>query len=195
MSTERNNASKTTKTNEPWDSTAADVRIGVAATPFTCLLAVLQRVLDTRLLWHTWISYPDDFWGGRWLVNADAHGVRVLPRSAMPLLGNPHVEYRCKFDITEAMSRCRDFVGRPYDYLSLLVGHPIKLLGYYLTGVEALNPVRDASRFTCSEFVATVLKAAELPGTKGMDPESETPASLARYMDGHPELFERVASS
>ncbi len=195
MSTERNNASKTTRANEPWDPNAPDVRIGVAATPFTCLLAVVQRVLNTRLLFHTWISYPNEIWGERWLVNADAHGVRVLPQSAVPLLGNPHVEYRCRFNIIEAMSRCRDFVGRPYDYLSLLVGHPVKLLTYYLTGVEALNPVRDASRFTCSEFVATVFKAAELPGTENMDPESETPASLVRYMDGHPELFERMTAA
>lgn len=185
-------STETTNANEQFDPTAKDVRIGIAAAPFTCLLGVLQRVLDTQLLYHSWISYPDELWGGRWLVNADAHGVRVLPGSAMPQLGDPHVEYRCRFDISEAMSRCRDFVGQPYDYVSLLVGHPIKLLAYYLTGVEVLNPARDASRFTCSEFVATVLKAAALPGTVDMDPESETPASLVRYMDSHPELFERV---
>ena len=65
-------------------------------------------------------------------------------------------------------------------------------MAYYLTGVQVLNPARDASRFTCSEFVATVLKAAEFPETEDMDPESETPTSLTHYMDSHPELFERI---
>ena len=42
-------------------------------------LSRLPRLQEINLA-HTWISYNDEMWGGRWLVNSDAHGVRVRIR-------------------------------------------------------------------------------------------------------------------
>ncbi len=186
-----------------------DIRIGFSTTPGDFLSWIIRLFTGGKYS-HSWISYPSRIWSGRWIAHSDSRGVRKIP--AEPYLAKKkrkHAAYRCKFDARIALQENRKFIGRRYDFLSILFGFPIKFFVYWISGKRICNPSRDESKFTCSEFVATVLKSVRvprkpshehsapipLPWTEMWDPESMTPRDLREYCDAHPEFFEKLEIS
>lgn len=130
---------------------------------------------------HVWVEYPSHVWGGRWIAHSAELGVVKAP--AEPYLASRErtIRYEVKVDITRGLEACRDHVGKRYDYKVIwnaLLGVLLRVTGWkWLRKIV----VKDSSRFTCSEFVTSILKEAGVTGTEGMDPELTTPGELETF--------------
>lgn len=136
----------------------------------------------TKSKWsHTWIEYPEDVWGGRWAVHAWEDGVVKIPNERIRASYPEQRAYECQEDLSQGLTWARQYIGAPYDYGVIWNG--LLLVVYGATGWRWLYDVvhRNAAKFSCSEFVAGVLKASSVPGTQDIDPELATPGELERF--------------
>jgi hypothetical protein len=187
---------------------ALDIRVGLSTTKGSFLSWLIRKFTRGKYS-HSWISYPSDLWGGYWMAHSDEKGVRKIP--AVPYLSNEKIRYaqwRCKFDLGPALKKCRNYVGKKYDFKALLIGFPLKFLVYWLSGKTIMNPTQDKSKMTCSEFVAIILQAVtftkeqsedfgvnhtgSLPDVDQWNAESITPKELDDYFCKYPELFQML---
>ena len=94
-------------------------------------------------------------------------------------------------DLQPGFIGVRDYIGKKYEYLSLL-GSAIRILIWWIFGKKILNPIRNTARLTCSEFVSMIMKDAVLPDTDGWDPETVSPEDIFEYVETHKKLFKKA---
>lgn len=133
---------------------------------------------------HVWIEYSSQVWEGFLVVHAGKDGVVIVPQKKVMLTYPKQQVYSLKmgsYGLREGFEWAKDQIGAPYDYG--VIWNAFVLLFYRITGWRWLWKIlaRNASRFSCSEFVSMFLKQAEFPGTEGMDPEFTTPADLVKF--------------
>ena len=128
---------------------------------------------------HSWIEYPSTCWGGQWVAHSAEKGVVKEPRARVHARYTRTCVFEVKgFDLISGMINSKDLVGRRYDYkviwnaLLLVINRAVKWKWLWKLAS------RDVSQVTCSEFVSTVMKRANLPEAKELDPEFTTPGDL-----------------
>jgi len=143
---------------------------------------------------HVLIAYPSEIWGGWVATDIQFDGVRpiVLEKVIDRKNRNSIFEfYKCKIDLHDAFIKTRNYVGVGYDIFGFF---PTILKAYMYTRYKKLpkklEPKKNRSRVHCSEFVTTLLKNANLPGTEKMIPFLTSPEDLRKYIISSKDLFE-----
>jgi hypothetical protein len=133
---------------------------------------------------HVFIEWWSDEWGGFFVTHAQSTGVVTQPLEAIREKYPVQKWYRVRSDefIRGGLKKMRPHIGKPYDYVAVLI-NTVLLLLYYLFRWEWLWKIvwRDSRKFTCSEFVIMVLKEAAILGAGQLDPELTTPSQLERF--------------
>lgn len=111
---------------------------------------------------HAWLGYTDPVWGGQWVAHATKDGVVIQPAEELEKQYDSSAGFEVigDLDILQAMKETRNYIGRSYDYRSVIINGLLLLL-YRLTGVEWFNPIIDQSKISCSEFVSLILQRAK----------------------------------
>lgn len=139
---------------------------------------------------HVWLEYPSDVWGGSWAAHATDVGVVKEPALRVR---KRYRRVRCfethGFNITKGMAKSHDLLGRKYDFKVLW--NALLLVLLRATGWQFLwrLPIQDVHKYTCSEFVATVLQRSDLGIAQGLNPEFTTPQHLLDLCVAHPLVF------
>lgn len=128
---------------------------------------------------HVWIEYPSTCWGGQWVAHSAEKGVVKEPMERVRARYDNVRTFEVKgFDLTPGMRESKDLLGRRYDYK--VIWNALLLVIHRATKWKWLWKLasKDVSQYTCSEFVATVLRRAGLPEAGGLNPEFTTPGDL-----------------
>ena len=139
----------------------------------------------TRSEWsHVWIEYPSGVWGGRWVAHSWADGVMKVPLEQIEQTYPTRKIYECRVQIDHlaaGFNWARKYISADYDYGVIWNG--LLLVLYRATNWQWLWKVvtRNASKFSCSEFVGGFLKAAGVNETESLDPELTTPGDLEKF--------------
>jgi len=160
-----------------------DVTVGFSSQK--TFVSWLIRVFTGSRWAHSWIEYRSGLWGGRWIAHSTGAGVQKVPAEQLKAVWSSWVGYSCEIDLTPGIRTNRSYVGTGYDFVSL-GGHILRLMTWWLLGRRILNPSRDASKVTCSEFVARILKGAGVPGTEEWDPETMDSGALQSFCETSP---------
>lgn len=126
---------------------------------------------------HCWIEYPSEIWGGRWIAHASADGIIKIPAEQYLKSRDTYIRYEVLKDIRQGLVKSRNHVGKKYDFFAAIFNGLLLLL-FRLTGIQLWEPVINHNRITCSEFVATILKAGGIPEMQDKIPELMTPSML-----------------
>jgi hypothetical protein len=141
---------------------------------------------------HAFLAYASEDWGGRWVAQADHLGVRLVPFH-VGLAAATEVElYECAADLRAGLYAVRGYVGARYDWRGVITGLAC-LAAWRLTGRRFLYPTHSMARMFCSEFVATILQGARVPGTEPWVPARISPGDL-RWFVRSSNLFREVTS-
>lgn len=124
--------------------------------------------------------------GDTWVIHSGPDGVVLIPGERVDELYTERSLYELDITIENVHSGfrwARDRVGADYDYG--VIWNCILLLLWRSTKWKFLWKlvVRNASRFSCSEFVTSFLIAAKVPGTATLDPETVYPGMLEKFCD------------
>ena len=133
----------------------------------------------TKSAWsHVWIEYPSGIWGGTWAAHSSYNGVVKLPVENVRRTYPAYKVYRCNYNLEKGLQKAREYIGAKYDYGVIWNGLLLVLLR--LTGWKFLWKIaaRNANKFSCSEFVSSILKASNLYSG---DPELTTPGDLELF--------------
>ena len=146
---------------------------------------IICAVTDSEVS-HSWIEYSSSTWGGRWVAHATSRGVIMEYAHYVRERYPTYKIYQCHADLNQGLIAARELIGRSdYDY-GVLWNCTLYLL-YRATKWEQLRKLAayNASKMTCSEFVALVLKEAGIDGTGGaeFDPELMTTGMLEAFLD------------
>jgi len=146
----------------------------------------LIRCLTRGKVSHVMIQYPSDLWGGEWIAEATATGVRKIPADR----ARHHVmaEFQCSFDPGPALKKISAHVGSSYDYAGVFV-LAWAIVSWRLFRRKVRRPLNNTKGQFCSEFVSRFFRAADLPGTERWNPERSSPQRLLQYCTKHPDLF------
>jgi len=128
---------------------------------------------------HVWIEYPSTCWGGQWVAHSADEGVVKEPCERVRARYSRVCIFEAKdFDLVPGMVASKELLGRKYDLK--VIWNALLLVTYRATKWQWLwkLTLRDISKFTCSEFVATVLKRANLKEAQSIDAEFATPGGL-----------------
>jgi hypothetical protein len=156
-----------------------ELRVGFAASDVLGA-RLIRRLIDAPVN-HAFIGYESEDWGGRWVAQADRWGVRLVPL-VVGLRQASEVElYECAVDLKVGLRAVRGYVGAAYDWCGVLTGLAC-LVAWRITGRRVLYPTHSLARMFCSEFVATILQAALVPGTAAWDPAQMSPGDLRRFV-------------
>jgi hypothetical protein len=139
----------------------------------------------TRSPWsHVWLEYSSGVWGGQWAAHSWADGVVKVPLEQVHSTYPRRVVYECSLDLASGFQWARGHIGADYDYGVIWNG--LLLVVHRATGWKWLWEIvaRNAAKFSCSEFVAGLLKAAGAEVVKGVEPELTTPGELERLCAG-----------
>jgi len=108
---------------------------------------------------------------------------------------NYEVKKRYKFDwiyAEEGLKKCREYIGKPYDFKSVILNGLLLLL-YYMVPIKKFRDwlwtktVKDHSKYSCSEFDVLMMQKAEYPPALTIDAELTTPVKLEDFCEKHPE--------
>lgn len=122
-------------------------------------------------------------------LHADKGGVQISNRDAFLLQGErsviavfePLPEYADAIDLEWAKSK----LGTGYDYLGL-VGEIIPMLSWRWFHVKLGDPLNQADKYWCSEFVVAADTGEKIPDFKKVDPRTVAPGQLLKVMkNGH----------
>lgn len=138
----------------------------------------------TKSPWsHVWIEYKSMTWGGHWMViHSASDGVVIEPRERVYGRYPKRKMYECEADLTDGLVAIRDHLGAGYDYPAV-IWNGLLLVLYTFLRIEWLNQIvlKNGSRFSCSELVATALKAARVKGTEEFEPELMPPILVDQF--------------
>lgn len=152
-------------------------RILLAVAASETIFGSVIRSLTQSPVNHSFVLYESTLWGGWWATQVDEHGVQKLPAMHLCARYETLELYECVVDLVPGLRRCRSMIGAGYDFLGI-IGFLFKLLVWRLLGRRILNPFHRNNREFCSEFVANVLKSANVPGFEAVDPPSLSPGDL-----------------
>lgn len=138
---------------------------------------------------HVMLEYTSELWGGQWIAEATATGVRKVP--ARRARHDVVAEFECLFDADKAIKEIGKYVGLPYDYVGLIVFAWAVISWRYLK-TKIRKPLNNTKGQFCSEFITHFFKAAQLVKTQKWDPELSKPGRLFNYCLKHEELFREV---
>jgi hypothetical protein len=153
---------------------------------------LICKITDSKVS-HSWIEYPSHVWGGQWVAHSTSRGVIKEIQESVRERYPVHEIYECKADLKKGLDSVRKYVGTAdYDFGVLWNG--VLLLVYKLIKWKWLYHlvIRNTAKLTCSEFVALILKNAELPGTEEIDPELTTTGQLKAIVTASDD-FQRVS--
>jgi hypothetical protein len=139
----------------------------------------------TRSEWsHVWIEYPSGVWGGRWVVHSWESGVVKVPLELIREKYPKHRSYDLnRGEMAQGFDWARERIGASYDYG--VIWNALMLVMYRATGWEWLHRIllRNAAKFSCSEFVSGFMKASKVKGTEDWDPEFMPPVDLFQFCE------------
>ena len=167
---------------------ANDVYLGFSTTDVW--LSKLIRGFTGAKYSHCWVRHGSEIWGGQWVTQADWPVVRTWPWALASKPWSRKVFYRPRFDIHPALAKVRPDFEERYDVLGLF-GMFFVLVSFKWFKHRLKNPLASKREMFCSEFVGSILQAAQLPGTADWNTEAITPKEVEAYCAGHPELFDR----
>lgn len=165
----------------------ANILIGVAAT--SSWYGKLIRKLTRSRVNHAFVLYWDIAWECWQAIQVDKRGVVIVPAKRI-LDQKLYTEfYRTDRDtfMYSTLHYMRDVMGSQYDWLGIF-GFLLKLIARRLLGMSVENPVEKKGELFCSEFVALLLKRANL--WVDVDPPSVSPKRLSRWLRNNV-LFKR----
>lgn len=139
----------------------------------------------TRSSWsHVWVEYPSGIWGGRWVAHSQSEGVVKVPLEQIEVAYPTRKLYECNPNLENGFLWARTRISAKYDYG--VIWNALLLVLYRATKWEWLWKIvaKNAARYSCSEFVCGILKAAGVEGTEGLDPELTTPGDLEKFCSG-----------
>lgn len=167
-------------------------KVTVVFTASTGLVGRAIRWFSSGRVSHSMIQYPSDLWGGTWVAEAVASGVRKV-RSWK---SRHHVvsEFECMFDAGMALKKIGNFVGESYDYSGVVIFGWL-LLWKRILGRKLNRPFKSTKGMFCSELVARMFMAAGLEGTKEWNPEMISPEDLLEYCEKYGCYFKKVETS
>lgn len=173
----------------------------VAVSASNNLLGRIIRFLTDSSVNHAFIMYESRLWGGWWAAQIDERGVRKLPAKVVLPTYEKVFLYRYVVAgplqgasaLSAGLQACRYMVGWKYDWLGI-VGFIFKLMIWRLLGRRVFNPLHGRNREFCSEFVANVLKKAQVPNFSKVDPASISPGDVLELIKADPH-FRRVEAS
>lgn len=140
--------------------------------------------LTESSLSHSWFEYESTVWGGWWVAHANNRGVVNEPSENVRERYPSYRIYSTDFDVTDGLAEARTLVGRAdYDYLTAIWNLFILVI-HRGTGIQKLKEytLKNASKMTCSEFVAVILKHSGLEEAKDINTELQTTGDVERIV-------------
>lgn len=139
---------------------------------------------------HCWIEFKS--LGDGWGVHSGPDGVVLVPIERIEETYPERTLYELNIDVEKVhlgFRWARDRVGADYDYG--VIQNLILLLLWKATKWRFLWDLvaRNASKFSCSEFVSGFLVAAKVPGVGGLDPETVYPGLLEEFCDNSTNFY------
>lgn len=141
---------------------------------------------------HAWLEYPSMVWGGRWAAHATEQGVVKEKAERVYARYPKRVAYTIDtYDLTNGVRAVSDLIGDRYDFMAV-IWNAILLVLWRSTGWQFLwrHVYRNASRQSCSEFVARALRASGIPWMQDVDPELVPPPMLRKILIDSGEVTE-----
>ncbi len=137
---------------------------------------------------HVMIEYTSGAWGGSWIAEATAVGVRKVPSYK----ARHDVVAEFEFDGEDGLKALSEYVGQNYDYAGIVV-FGWALLWWRIFRRRLKKPTKNTKGQFCSELVSRLFIAKQLPETETWDPEKKTPEDLLAYCEAHPVQFSRTS--
>jgi len=127
---------------------------------------------------HVWIEYPSKVWGGQWVAHSTPRGIVKMPLAGVLRDYPVHVRFNCNHDVSKGFEWAREYIGSPYDYG--VIWNSLLYVVYRASHMKCLYNVvsRNASKYTCSEFVTEFLKVSGVNSILQFDPELTSPGML-----------------
>jgi len=168
-------------------------RILVVVSASDTFLGRVIRWLTSSPVNHTFLVYESYLWGGWWAAQIGSDGVKKIPanHALSKYVMTEFYEYRG--NIARGLHACRAMVGEKYDFMGIL-GFLLKIVVWRLTGKRIKNPLHGKHEEFCSEFVASVLKAARVDHFVNCDPASVSPEDVRNWLMTNPR-FRRVGEA
>jgi hypothetical protein len=153
----------------------------------------LIRKITKSKFSHVWIEYQSFDWDGNLAVHANEHGVIIEPLENVENRYNLIVKFECKHTLMYGFDKCKDYLGKKYDFKSV-ISNLILLLLIDLFDLENVNPVIDNNKFSCSEFVMTIFKYSKIENfSEHIEiPELYTPENVYRICEEY-DIFELIS--
>lgn len=152
---------------------------------------VVKKILDTEW-YHAWIAYEDERWGRTMVAHATSAGGGVItePIEKLEKRYPEAIHYMVKPDLGPGLHAAGKNIGAQYDLRSVCIN--LALLGIYrVTGKTLFTPVRDESKYNCSEFVIDVLKKSGIREVQELDSKM-TKVDILESILSTSDCFERT---
>jgi hypothetical protein len=137
---------------------------------------------------HAWIEYDSEVFGGGWVIHSWVDGVVLVPREQVyQKYPRRRLLQVVGGDVRNGLFWARGRISAPYDFG--MIWNALLLVTYRAFGWEWLRKLamRNASRYTCSEFVGAFLRAAGiLPSST--DVELLTPGDVLELCEKSDDL-------
>ncbi len=130
---------------------------------------------------HVFFLYEDEFWDDWLAVDILTTGPTLLT-GKRALKRYKKVEcYDVQPDIGQALRDSKEDIGSGYDWLGLFVSLFLLLL-FKATGYKRFRPLHSIARYTCLEWIITVLKRANVNGTEKFTPIITPPEEFETFI-------------
>ncbi len=165
-------------------------RVWIALSASKGLVSWLIRKCTGSPYNHAFIIYTSDLFGGYWAVQIAERGVVKMQ---LPEVLKKYYKvdcYKYDYNLDKGLQATRHMINKGYDWTALL-GFLGRLLWKKLTGRESENYLQVRNRLFCSEYTASVLKAASALGFESCTPSQMSPGDLYNILKDLP-AFTRV---
>jgi len=145
------------------------------------LLGKVVRYLTSSPINHVFLVYESAEWGGEWVAQANQDGVHKIPIERA-LKSSQYVEqYECLKSLSSGMREMAKYIGCKYDWKGVVWGIFCLAVLKFL-GIKISKRHHSFSRMFCSEFIAEILKRAQVPETGSWETSLISPSDLRMFV-------------
>ncbi len=133
---------------------------------------------------HVFFVYEDTKFGGWMALDILSDGPVILPISRAMKRYQRIECWEYDGDLWDGIKQSKNDIGGGYDWLGIAAAI-FKLTLFKIFRIRKLKPVHWASRYTCLEWVMTIMKRADVAGGDKLVPSIVPPAQFCRFLESH----------